>query len=195
MTIIGLTGSIATGKSFVADKFRKKNIKIFSSDSEVSKLLLDREVINDIKNSDDFHSVIKNETVDKDLLSNIVFKDIKILKKLEGILHPLVNHRMKNFIEEFGNEKVILLEIPLLFEKQYQSLCNKVITTYCSDRTQKERALRRKNIDINRLNFIIKQQMHGNVKARMTDYLVYTDISYQYTINQIDQIFLKEGIK
>lgn len=195
MKIIGLTGSIATGKSFVATQFRKKNIKIFSSDTEVSNLLLDINVINSIKESDELGCVIKNDVVDKKLLSNIAFKDIKILKKLEDILHPLVNDKTINFIKEFKNEKIILLEIPLLFEKKYQKFCNKIITTYCSDKTQKERALRRSNIDIDRLNFIIKQQMHGNLKAKITDYLVYTDISYQYTFNQIDQIFLKEGVK
>ena len=82
MKIIGLTGSIATGKSFVATQFRKKNIKIFSSDTEVSNLLLDINVINSIKKSDELGCVIKNDAVDKKLLSNIAFKDIKILKKL-----------------------------------------------------------------------------------------------------------------
>ena len=195
MKIIGLTGSIATGKSFVAEQFRKESIKIFSSDTEVSNLLLEREVINIIKETDDLNYVVQNGVVDKNLLSNIVFKDIQNLKKLEDILHPLVNNRMTKFIEKFKNEKIIVLEIPLLFEKKYQILCNKVITTYCSDKTQKERALRRKNIDISRLSFIKKQQMHGNIKAKITDYLIYTDISYEYTLNQVEQIFLKEGIK
>ena len=50
-------------------------------------------------------------------------------------------------------------------------------------------------IDKNRLNFIIKRQMPGNIKAKHTDYLVYTDISYEYTEKQIDEILSKEGIK
>jgi dephospho-CoA kinase len=77
----------------------------------------------------------------------------------------------------------------------YQSLCYKVITTYCSEKTQKERALRRKNIDNKRLEFIIKRQMASNIKAKLTDYLVYTDISYAYTEKQIEEILFKEGIK
>ncbi len=194
MKILGLTGSIATGKSFVAEEFRKKKVKIFSSDQEVANLLLEPRVSIIIKATPELANSIKDDLVDKVLLSNIVFNNIKALKKLEDILHPLINEKRTSFIEENIKEKIILFEIPLLFEKSYQSSCDKIITTCCSDKTQKERALRRKNIDINRLSFIIKQQMPSNIKARLTDYLIYTDISYQYTRNQIEQIFFKEGL-
>ena len=194
MKILGLTGSIATGKSFVAEEFRKKKVKIFSADQEVANLLLEPRVSIIIKSTPELANSIKDDLVDKVLLSNIVFNNIKALKKLEDILHPLINEKRNSFIKENIKEKIILFEIPLLFEKSYQSSCDKIITTCCSEKTQKERALRRKNIDINRLSFIIKQQMPSNIKARLTDYLIYTDISYQYTRNQIEQIFFKEGL-
>jgi len=193
MKIIGLTGSIATGKSFIAEIFRKKNIEVFSSDAAVGDILKEKEVINIIKNDRFLKEVIKNDIIDKELLSNLVFKDLKLLEILENILHPLVAQKRDEFF--LKNNKYGILEVPLLFEKNYQFLCDKVITTYCSDKTQVERALRRKNIDKNRLNFIIKRQMPGNIKAKHTDYLVYTDISYEYTEKQIDEILSKEGIK
>jgi dephospho-CoA kinase len=193
MKIIGLTGSIATGKSFVAEIFRRRNIEVFSSDAAVGDILKEKEVINIIKNDRFLKEVIKNDIIDKELLSNLVFKDLKLLEILENILHPLVAKKRDEFF--LKNNKYGILEVPLLFEKNYQVLCDKVITTYCSDKTQIERALRRKNIDKNRLNFIIKRQMPGNIKAKHTDYLVYTDISYEYTEKQIDEILSKEGIK
>jgi dephospho-CoA kinase len=195
MKILGLTGSIATGKSYVADLFRELNIVVFSSDKEVAKLLEETKVIDLIKKNPDLSLSIKEDGIDKNILSNIVFNNNNALNELENILHPLVDMRRKEFIEEHSEEKFILFEVPLLFEKSYQNSCYKVITTYCSDKTQKERALRRANIDIDRLNFIIKKQMPGKIKASLTDYLVYTDISYQYTKEQIEQIFIKEGIK
>lgn len=195
MKILGLTGSIATGKSFVADIFRELNIMVFSSDKEVAKLLEDSKVIAKIKENSNLFLSIKEDVIDKNILSNIVFNNNNTLKELEEILHPLVEIRRKEFIDENREEKFILFEVPLLFEKSYQSSCYKVITTYCSEKTQKERALRRTNIDSNRLSFIMKQQMPGKIKASLTDYLIYTDISYQYTKDQIEQILLKEGIK
>jgi len=101
---------------------------------------------------------------------------------------------MDLFIQNNKNETHILLEIPLLFEKSKQEYCDKIITTICSKQTQMERALRRKNIDKNRLDFIIKQQMASKKKAELTDYIVYTDISYSFTLTQLEQIFIREEI-
>ena len=188
MKILGLTGSIATGKSFVAEVFRQNNIAVFSSDQQVGKLLQEAEVISVIKKQQKLLLSVKEDAIDKSILSNIVFNDHHALKILEEILHPLVEIKQQNFIQNNKDEKAILLEIPLLFEKKRQFCCDKVMTTYCSDKTQRERALRRKNIDNNRLDFIIKQQMPGNIKATLADYVIYTDISYQYTQKQIEQI-------
>lgn len=185
MKIIGLTGSIATGKSFVADIFRQKNIIVFDSDLEVAKLLDTSEIIDLIKNNPQ----LKEGALDKRILSKIVFHDKTALKALEDILHPLIEIKVKHFIQENKSEKIIVLEIPLLFEKNYQTYCDKVITTYCSKKLQLDRALTRKNIDEDRFNFIIKQQMPINLKALLTDYIVYTEISDDYTKKQIDEIF------
>lgn len=194
MKILGLTGSIATGKSFVALFFRKKQIEVFSSDIEVGNLLKEREVIEQISEVIDLSISIKNHQIDKHNLSKIVFKNESALKKLEEILHPLVEKKMQEFINNNKDKKIILLEIPLLFERGHQSYCNKIITTYCSEKIQIQRALRRKNIDNERLSFIMKKQLPSKIKAQLTDYLVYTDISYDYTEKQLKQILEKELI-
>lgn len=194
MKVIGLTGSIATGKSFVAEVFRKQNIKVFSSDFEVANILKEEGIITSISEQSDLKLCIKDKGIDKDKLSQIVFNNLKALKTLENIILPQVRKRMELFLEANKTEKVVLLEIPLLFEKSKQSYCHKVITTICSEKTQEERALRRNNIDKNRLDFIIKQQMPSKIKAALTDYLVYTDISYSFTQKQLEQVFIKEEI-
>ncbi|MCT4634765.1 MAG: dephospho-CoA kinase [Rickettsiales bacterium] len=192
MIVIGLTGSIATGKSFVADIFKEKNMAVFDSDFEVAKLLESQEVINLIKNCSKLSLAILDNKVDKKLLSKTVFNDKEALDSLEKILHPLVEREANDFIKSKELDKIIVLEIPLLFEKNYKKYCNKVITTYCSERVQRERALSRKNIDSDRFNFIIKQQMPINLKALLTDYIVYTEVSEDYTRKQIEEILLKE---
>ncbi len=192
MIVIGLTGSIATGKSFVADIFKEKNMAVFDSDFEVAKLLESQEVINLIKNCSKLSLAILDNKVDKKLLSKTVFNDKEALVSLEKILHPLVEKEAQDFIKSKELDKIIVLEIPLLFEKNYKKYCNKVITTYCSERVQRERALSRKNIDSDRFNFIIKQQMPINLKALLTDYIVYTEVSEDYTRKQIEEILFKE---
>jgi dephospho-CoA kinase len=192
MKILGLTGSIATGKTFVAEIFKQQEIKIFYSDIEIANLLKSQKIIWEVSEKIELASAIKDKTIDKKLLSNIVFNDLDALKALENILHPRIEVKIKAFINDHQFEKLILLDIPLLFEKNYQVYCRKVITSFCSEKTQKERAMGRKNLDNNRYNFIIKRQMPGNVKAALSDYLVYTDISKTYTKKQVEQILLKE---
>lgn len=189
MKIIGLTGSIATGKTFIANYLAQKNIKIFFADFEVSKLLQNNKIIDKISSYSEFFSVVKNNLIDKNILSKIVFQNQKNLQILEDILHPVIEERVRSFIKNNSYEDLIVLEIPLLFEKKYQVLCDKVITTYCSPKIQIKRALDRLNIDSERLNFIINKQMPINYKALLTDYIVYTDISDEYTIKQVNEIF------
>lgn len=189
MKIFGLTGSIATGKSFAAKFFTTKNIKVFCADKEVARLLTLPEVVALIKNCEALSAAVNNKKIDKNILSQLVFSNLNNLHLLENILHPLVQQQAEKFISANQNEKFIILEIPLFFEKNYQKYCHKVITTHCSEATQKDRALNRLNLDEEKYNFILKQQMPINHKALLTDYIIYTDISDQYTNKQLEEIF------
>jgi dephospho-CoA kinase len=192
--ILGLTGSIATGKSFVAEIFRQNNIKIFSSDQDVAELLQNIDLLEEIKTYDILKQAFSDNKLSKETLSKIVFNNEQALKILEEIIHPKVKNNMLKFIEDNYRQNFIILEVPLLFEKNYDQLCYKVITTFCHEKLQEERALRRKNMDLERLNFIISRQMPSHEKAKRTDYLVCTDLTYNFSQNQVKQILLKEGI-
>lgn len=194
--IIGLTGSIATGKSFVAEIFRNKKIEVFSSDYEVSKLILEDYVINQIESNENLSiSIKKDKKIDKEILSKLVFKNESNLDELEKILHPLVKKKMLEFISYNESKDFILIEVPLLFERGYKEICHKVITTYCNEKCQRERALRRNNIDKFRLDFILRRQISSKKKALLSDYMIYTGGSYLFTEKQLNEILQKEGIK
>ncbi len=192
MKIIGLTGSIATGKSYLADIFRKNKVDVFNSDKEVGIILQQQNVVESIKKSRNISSSINNDKIDKEKLSKLVFTEKHCLDALEEIIHPIISIKIKEYIN--SAKKDLLLEIPLLFEKSYNRLCDKVITTYCSHKTQVERALRRKNLDKQRLDFILNRQMSSSKKVYLSDYAVNTDISYVFTDLQIHQIIKKEEI-
>lgn len=194
MKIIGLTGSIATGKTFVTEIFKQNKIKTFHSDSEVFEVLKDNNIIKKIREKKILASSVQNNSLDKSLLSKLVFNNIEALKSLEDIIHPIIEKKIVDFIKENIDEKIIILDIPLLFEKKYQTYCKKIITTFCSSKSQKERVMRRSNIDEDRYNFILKQQISGDVKAALSNYLVYTDISKEYTKLQVEKIIIKETL-
>ncbi len=192
--LLGLTGSIATGKSFVAKFFEKNNINIFLCDDYVASLFSQDMVIEKLKSNDILSLSIKNNHVDKDKLSSIVFKDVVYLDQLEEIILPLVHQGMMDFVNKNYKEKAILLEIPLLFECGYEKICDKIITTFCSYKTQENRVINRPNMNKDKFEFILKRQRSITEKSKLSNFLVYTDISYNYTEKQIKQILAREGL-
>lgn len=105
MLLIGLTGSIATGKSFIANIFKSKNIPCFSSDEQVAYLLQNQEVIKQISNLNFFHNAIEDSCINKKKLSDIVFNNKELLLILERVLYPFIKEKRENFIELNKKEK------------------------------------------------------------------------------------------
>ncbi len=116
MIIVGLTGLIGSGKTFALNHFKSKKIKTFSADEEVKKILK----LNYIKKKiyKKFPDVFINKKLNKNLLATRAFSQKKNLRILEKILHPAVNKNKKNFLEKNKNKKILILEVPIIFEKK-----------------------------------------------------------------------------
>ena len=131
MKKIGITGNIGSGKSTVSDIIKKLGYKVFESDQEVSKLLDNQEIVRVIK--EEFNSkikgLIKKDKIDRSRLSDFVFSNATGLKKLESIIHPKVWEEKEKFFIKNIKEKIVFLDIPLLFEKKLQSNFNYIIYT------------------------------------------------------------------
>ena len=160
MIKIAITGNIGSGKSTITKIIRELGFKVFDSDKEVKKALLKKELINEI--SKEFKSkisgLIKKNKIDKAKLGKFVFSNTEELKILEQIVHPKVWERKEKFFLKNGNEPVVFLDIPLLFEKKLQSKFDFIIRTHVSEEVQKKRVLKRKNMTNAKFNHIKKTQ-------------------------------------
>ncbi|ALE03268.1 dephospho-CoA kinase [Bartonella ancashensis] len=183
MEIIGLTGSIAMGKSTVAGFFRDAGVPVFSADEIVHKLYQQKTTLLAIKNV--FPDIIKNGQIDRLELSEIITHNSNELQKLEKIIHPLVRKEEKEFIKvarEQG-EKMVVLEIPLLFEINGTDRVDHVIVVSAPLELQRERAMKRPNMSEEKFNVLNARQIPN--KQKYADFVIDTGKSLEDTRQQV----------
>ena len=171
---IGITGSIGMGKSTVSSIFRNNNIKVWDADFEVQTLYK--------KGKEGYNSIISiyPELEDEvEINRKKVFylvREKKIdLKSIEEIIHPLLIKSREKFIKKYQIEKMLIFDIPLLYETKAQNWLNYVITVFCSEENQIERLKKRKNYDIKKINYLISKQIPIKQKNKKADFVINTD--------------------
>ena len=178
------------GKTTVSNMFRELGVQIWCADNEVNELYKINGAATKIF-SDEFPSVVTNTGVDKKKLRNLIHKDNAILKKVERIVHPLLEHSKVDFIRSNRELPLIIFDIPLLFEKQQERNFDAVLVVTASELTQKKRVLSRKNIEEQDFQLIKRNQMSEHEKIKKADFLINTDKSLPETKQDVIKIYHK----
>ena len=168
MILIGLTGTIGSGKTFALNFFKAKKITVFSADKEVKKILKDKVVKNKIYKK--FPDVFFKKKINKKKLALIVFNNKKKLHNLEKIVHPLVKKKKKEFLNKNKKKKVIIMEIPIIFEKKNKKKYDYIILMNVNKKIQRQRVMKRKNMTPQLLKRILSNQMPD--KKKKADYII-----------------------
>ncbi|MFT5703613.1 MAG: dephospho-CoA kinase [Rickettsiales bacterium] len=200
MLIIGLTGGVASGKNFVANHFEKLNIPVYDADLEVHKLLSeDREIFLEIKNK--FPAAIQNCQIDRKILGKEVLSHSQKLADLEQIIYPKLRQQENSFIKKHfrRRSKMVVLNIPLLFEKGGYKKCDKTIVIIAPNKVRFNRFAKRfsKNKDyslksIEEKFVIIKNNQISDLeRKKRADFLIYNGLGKAFCINQIESIIKK----
>ena len=187
MIKIGLTGSIASGKSYVLNLFSDLyNVPIFSSDECVKELYKSNDQLKDFIKK---HILEKNEVFSKTNISENVFNNEEKLLKLEKFIHPLVKSARDSFIdqEKKNNSKIVIVEVPLLFEKNLENDFDFIILVKTSSDLQEKRVLERPNMTPELFSKIKKKQL-PNIRKEERSHFVIDNINREDTIKKIDTI-------
>jgi len=170
---IGLTGSIATGKSTVRQMFADLGVPTFSSDDAVHELYAGAAVapVEAL-----FPGVTRDGAIDRTELSRRVIGQPERLKALEAVVHPLVRARIAQFIEDAQSTgaPLAIVDIPLLLESGHDYELDRVLVTVAPDETLRARALARPGMTVEKLDAILARQMPQDEKRKRADYLIYT---------------------
>ena len=196
--IVGITGSIGSGKTTAAKIFSKYHFARIDADR------IGHDIIK--RNSAAYKKIIKefgNETlgksknIDRKKLGNIVFTNEKKLKKLNSIAHPIIINEIKSQIRKIkqkcGNNAKIVVDAPLLLETKTKNFVDKIIVV----KSSKEKVIKRlnKKYPEEKIEKILKMQMPLGEKLKKADFVIYNDKDLKYLEKQVKDIIKKLEIK
>ena len=189
MKIIVITGRIATGKSTILEQFSFLGASSFSSDEMVNNIYHnDSEFLSKI--TDLFPEVIEKGKINKKKLSDLVFNDNKSLKELEKLIYPKLKKKRKELIKSglLNYNKLMVFEIPLLFEKNIDNIFNVIISTTCNNQLQKQRYLKRKNTNLEKFNFINNEYIEDSERFKNSDFTINTGNGLNHSLISLKKI-------
>ena len=178
MFILGLTGSLGMGKSTTARFFAEEGVPVHDADAVVHRLY-DGEAAPAIEAA--FPGTTAGGKVDRDRLAARVLGDGAALKRLEAIVHPLVQEAERRLLAEAETrgEKVVVLDIPLLFETGGEKRVDAVVVVSAPPDVQRLRVLERPGMTADKLDAILAKQMPDDEKRRRADFVVDTSRGFE----------------
>lgn len=177
MKRIGLTGNIGSGKTTVASCFEILGIAVFNADKQ-AKLLMNKDV--NLKQSliaEFGKEVFLNNELNRKYLSKLAFNDDLVLKRLNALVHPVVQEAFEKWsIQQSG--AYVIKEAAILFESNtYQSL-DAIICISCPEEIRLKRILKRDDLSEKDVRLRMSHQWAEEKKISLSDYVITNDNSF-----------------
>jgi len=189
MVILGLTGSIGMGKSTAAAMLRRLGVPVCDSDALVHQMTgPGGSAVAAVERA--FPGATRDGAVDRKALGARVFADPAALKRLEAILHPMVRDAQRRFLRVAAarRARVVVLDVPLLYESGTDAMCDAVVALTCPRFLQEQRVLARPGMSRERLAGILARQMSDAEKRRRADFVVQTGLGRRLTLQRLGHI-------
>ncbi|HAO5740436.1 TPA: dephospho-CoA kinase [Listeria monocytogenes] len=194
---IGLTGSVATGKSTVSNMIQHAGIPLVDADIAARKVVEPgTEGLKEIVAYFGEEILLADGTLDRAKLGEIIFKDKEKREKLNEITHPRVKDYMLEARERFFRvgEELVFFDIPLLFESHLESLVDQIVVVWTTPETELKRLMERNNLTKEDALRRIESQMGIDEKARKADFVIDNNESLEKTQKQV-YTFIERFVK
>ena len=187
MKLVGLTGSIGCGKSFLTRHLVTENVPVIDTDDISRELLVPGQPAFDLVKQMFGEDVCASDgSLNRQRLSRIVFNDHHSLKQLEQILHPRIREVWENMVVQWADSFGVVV-IPLLFETGVEKRFDKIIAMACSSKTQHARLISR-GWDESHIQKRLGAQLSLKHKVEASDFVIWTDATIATTIMQWESI-------
>ena len=190
MFVLGLTGSLGMGKSTTAGFFAELGVPVHDADATVHRLYK-AEAVSPIEAA--FPGTTVNGEVDREKLARRVLDDPAAIKRLEGIVHPLVRAAEEHFLAEAErkNARVAVLDIPLLFETGGDRRCDAVVVVSAPEEVQRARIFERPGMTAQKFSAIAANQTPDAEKRKRADFIVDTSKGFEAARAQVREVLAR----
>lgn len=183
--VIGLTGGIASGKSSVAEGFSRLGVPVIDTDAIAREVVAPgMPALNAIKAR--FGNSVLDATgqLNRRALRNLIFEDAQARADLEAITHPAIRDLALNRIAA-ADAKYVVLVVPLLIEKGWDRLVDRVLVIDAPESTQKARLMQRDGISAEKAQAIINSQADRSSRLTKADDVIHNDAALESLDNEI----------
>ncbi|OCA06111.1 dephospho-CoA kinase [Wolbachia endosymbiont of Trichogramma pretiosum] len=183
--IIGLTGGIAVGKSFIANCFKEFGAALFNADSVVHQLYkANKNIISYAEEK--LPGVIVNGKIDRTVLSKYFLAYDENWKRFQSLVHSAVRNELEIFIdqEKENDGKFLVLDIPLLLETRFRLYCNFIVFIH-ADRAVQAQRISERNMDKKKLDLMSSIQLPIEEKKQMSDFIIDTSANVLSQVKDI----------
>lgn len=193
--ILGLTGTFGSGKTTVAEMFRTLGARIIDADK------IAREIVEPSLPA--YHEIVRefgkevveeNGHLNRQKIRNIIFKDPEKRKRLNEIMHPKIREVEMELLNQWKNEPLVVLNVPLLLENKLERYVDKVVVVSIDNQTRIERLKKREPISEEEIHRILASQLSDEEKIARADFVIDNSKSLKETFQQVQQIIKQLGI-
>ena len=170
--LVGLTGGIGSGKSTIANSFKRLGVKVVDADQAARAVVAhDSNALKEIITHFADEQLLVNGQLNRAALRQIVFNNPEQKNWLEKLLHPLIGDWISMQLEQPTSSPYIILESPLLFETDQYKLVDISLVVDLPSEQQKDRASNRDGVSLDQIQSIIESQMSRQEKNALADYI------------------------
>lgn len=189
MLKVGLTGGIGCGKSTAVDAFRVLGVPIVDAD-QISKEVVEKgsEALTEIAKVFGDDLLLENGELNRPLLKQKIFSDTNALEELEAILHPRIKAEIIRQISIVKNQAYVIVDIPLLVEKNYQEMFDQIIVVDCLPEQQIQRVSLRDNLSEIDITKIMKKQAGREMRNKVATEILDNTQNKEFLLSQINRL-------
>jgi len=194
MKWIGLTGSIGSGKSTVAQMLRESGYNVINADELAHEgLRSGSPVFEMVKNKFGLSIIDSKGEINRRELGRIIFSDVKAKEWLENLLHPMVQSKVAAMRQAFSEagEKIAFYEVPLLFEKKMMSHFDSVVVVWASEAVQRSRLKQRNQWSDAEITQRLQAQLPSSTKVQQANFAINNDGTLEELRNQVTEMLQK----